>query len=158
LTNIYVFVPHVAQSGGTLIALIGNKIVMGMMSQLSPLDPHVNGVSSVIINRSFKGLFKEFKTVSVDDMPYPLVALVDQHEPINLEYATWHIRLMENYVHEILTLSGYDDDTAWDIAVNLVEYCHIHEEVINFEKLKNEIEMCMSQKISQNIGIYLENG
>jgi len=134
--NINVFVPHVAQSGGTLIALIGNKIVMGMMSQLSPLDPHVNGISSVIISRSFKGLFKKFKRVSVDDMPYPLVALVDQHNPIELEYATWHISLMEDYVHEILTLSGYDDKKAWDIAVNLVEYCYLHEEVINFEKAK----------------------
>jgi hypothetical protein len=37
--EIIVFVPHIAASGGTLLALTGNKIVMGMMSQLSPLDP-----------------------------------------------------------------------------------------------------------------------
>ncbi len=32
--TIHVFVPHIAASGGTLIALTGNEIVMGMMSQL----------------------------------------------------------------------------------------------------------------------------
>ena len=37
--EIIVFVPHIAASGGTLLAVTGNKIVMGMMSQLSPLDP-----------------------------------------------------------------------------------------------------------------------
>ena len=37
--EIVVFVPHIAASGGTLLALTGNKIVMGMMSQLSPFDP-----------------------------------------------------------------------------------------------------------------------
>ena len=37
--EIIVFVPPIAASGGTLLALTGNTIVMGMMSQLSPLDP-----------------------------------------------------------------------------------------------------------------------
>ena len=36
--DITVFVPHYALSGGTMLALIGNRIRMGMMSQLSPLD------------------------------------------------------------------------------------------------------------------------
>jgi ClpP class serine protease len=39
--DITVFVPHFALSGGTLLALIGNRIRMGMMSQLSPLDVQV---------------------------------------------------------------------------------------------------------------------
>ena len=39
--EITVFVPHIAASGGTLLALTGNKIRMGIMSQLSPLDPQV---------------------------------------------------------------------------------------------------------------------
>jgi len=38
-SEIIVFVPHIAASGGTLLALTGNQIVMGVMSQLSPLDP-----------------------------------------------------------------------------------------------------------------------
>lgn len=37
--EITVFVPHIAASGGTLLALTGNKVRMGIMSQLSPVDP-----------------------------------------------------------------------------------------------------------------------
>ena len=45
--EIIVFVPHIAASGETLLALTGNKIVMGMMSQLSSLDPQAqNGLST----------------------------------------------------------------------------------------------------------------
>ena len=32
------FIPHIAASKGTLIALVGNKIVMGEMAHLSPID------------------------------------------------------------------------------------------------------------------------
>ncbi len=39
--DITVFVPHIAVSGGTLLALTGDKIVMGTMSQLGGLDPQV---------------------------------------------------------------------------------------------------------------------
>ncbi len=37
--DITVFVPHIAASGGTMLALTGNKIRMGVMSQLSPVGP-----------------------------------------------------------------------------------------------------------------------
>lgn len=36
--EIHVYVPHSALSGGTLLALTGNKIFMGTMSKLSPMD------------------------------------------------------------------------------------------------------------------------
>lgn len=39
--DITVFVPHNALSGGTLLALIGDRIRMDMMSQLGPLDMQV---------------------------------------------------------------------------------------------------------------------
>jgi len=39
--EIEIFVPHMAASGGTLISLIADRIVMGIMSQLSPIDPQV---------------------------------------------------------------------------------------------------------------------
>jgi len=34
------FVPHIAASGATLIAISCNEIVMGDISQLSPIDPY----------------------------------------------------------------------------------------------------------------------
>jgi len=35
---ITVFIPHIAASGGTLIVLCGNELVMGDMSNLTPID------------------------------------------------------------------------------------------------------------------------
>jgi len=38
IENLTVFIPHISKSGGTLVALAGNEIVMGPMSELGPLD------------------------------------------------------------------------------------------------------------------------
>lgn len=40
--DITVFVPHIAASGGTLVAFVGNEIVMGDMSTLTPIDVRGN--------------------------------------------------------------------------------------------------------------------
>ncbi len=39
--NITVFVPQIAASGATLIAISADKIVMGELSKLSPIDPQI---------------------------------------------------------------------------------------------------------------------
>lgn len=41
LKEITTFVPHVAASGGTLMAIAGNQVVMGPMSHITPLDTQV---------------------------------------------------------------------------------------------------------------------
>lgn len=45
--KVTVFVPHYAMSGGTLIALAADEIVMCRHSVLGPIDPQIGGVSSV---------------------------------------------------------------------------------------------------------------
>ncbi|MEX0646112.1 MAG: ATP-dependent Clp protease proteolytic subunit [Parvularculaceae bacterium] len=42
--KISVFVPHMAMSGGTLIALAADEIVMCEHSMLGPIDPQINGM------------------------------------------------------------------------------------------------------------------
>ncbi|MGV6819622.1 MAG: SDH family Clp fold serine proteinase [Parvularcula sp.] len=42
--KVTVFVPHHAMSGGTLIALAADEIVMCEHSVLGPIDPHLNGM------------------------------------------------------------------------------------------------------------------
>src|SRR5262249_26478004 len=44
-----VFVPHYAFSGGTLIALAADEIVMSKHAVLGPIDPQVGGVPAVSI-------------------------------------------------------------------------------------------------------------
>ena len=44
-----VFVPHYAMSGGTLIALAADKIVMSPHASLGPVDPQIGGVPAVSV-------------------------------------------------------------------------------------------------------------
>lgn len=104
--DITVFIPHIAASGGTLIALIGNKIVMGEMAHLSPIDVQVerNGklysVNAMI--RSFGNLNDLFKTTLEEDAPYPWKAMADKLDPV--EFQDWidASHLMETHAKEIL--------------------------------------------------------
>ncbi|MDI6886597.1 MAG: hypothetical protein QMD22_09745 [archaeon] len=104
--EITVFIPHIAASGGTLIALIGNKIVMGEMAHLSPIDIQVerNGklysVNAMI--RSFGHLNDLFKTTPEEDAPYPWKAMSDKLDPV--EFQDWidASHLMETHAKEIL--------------------------------------------------------
>ncbi|MEO1189437.1 MAG: S49 family peptidase, partial [Pseudomonadota bacterium] len=50
------FVPQLAMSGGTIIALAANKIIMGKHSSIGPIDPQFFGMSAT-------GLIKELKKV-----------------------------------------------------------------------------------------------
>lgn len=47
--KITVFVPIYAMSGGTLIALAADEIVMGEFSMLGPIDPQIMGISAASI-------------------------------------------------------------------------------------------------------------
>jgi ClpP class serine protease len=82
--EIIVFIPHIAASGGTLLALTGNKIVMGMMSQLSPLDPQAQSgegaisANSVVDAHQFVTML--FDDVALEDAPYTYKALADKFD------------------------------------------------------------------------------
>src|SRR5436305_3521944 len=43
--RVTVFVPHFAMSGGTLVALGADEIVMSEHAMLGPIDPQINGMS-----------------------------------------------------------------------------------------------------------------
>jgi ClpP class serine protease len=49
--KVTVFVPHFAMSGGTLIALAADEIVMSEHAVLGPIDPQINGMPAASIIR-----------------------------------------------------------------------------------------------------------
>lgn len=104
--EITVFIPHIAASGGTLIALVGNKIVMGEMAHLSPIDVQAerNGklysVNAMI--RSFGNLNELFQTTSEDDAPYPWKAMADKLDPVEFQEWIDASDLMETHAKAIL--------------------------------------------------------
>ncbi len=136
--DITAFVPHIAASGGTLIAITANTIVMGLMSQLSPLDVQIEyGETSVSVNsfiRSYTRWKKQLATTLPAAISYPDKHLVDELDPIILEEVSSIIATGVNYVEEILKLAGYKD--ASEIAYKLTFDPGVHSKVIHYELAK----------------------
>jgi hypothetical protein len=105
--EITVFIPHIAASGGTLIALTGNKIVMGEMSNITPIDVQLPrddewySVNSMI--RVFDTLNGYFLKKSEDDATYPWKALADGLDPVEFQEWMDTSMLMQRHALEILS-------------------------------------------------------
>ncbi len=57
--DIRVFIPQIAMSAGTMIALSSKEIIMGKQSNLGPIDPQFGGMSCA-------GIIEEFETAKKD--------------------------------------------------------------------------------------------
>ena len=57
--DIRVFVPQLAMSGGTLLALIGREIWMGKHSNLGPVDPQFGDIPAVTLLDEFRRAFDD---------------------------------------------------------------------------------------------------
>lgn len=138
--EIIVFVPHIAASGGTLLALTGNKIVMGMMSQLSPLDPQAKSgdgaVSANSVVDAHQFVTRLFDDIAVEDAPYSYKALADKCDSVDIRDALASLSLMEEYIREILEDSGYSKEKCKKISNSIVRGFKTHDEVINIDKAK----------------------
>jgi len=136
LDEITTFVPHIAASGGTLLALTGNQIVMGSMSQLTPLDvqiPYGNTVVSVTTCfRFLERASKWFERKRPEEAPYPQRALADKLDPLLMEEWWGLIDTAISYVTEILASAGYDNGT--EIAHKLILGFPSHGFVITKDK------------------------
>ena len=59
--NIRAFVPQLALSAGTMIALASREIVMGKHSSLGPIDPQINGIPAHGVVEEFNRAIGEIK-------------------------------------------------------------------------------------------------
>lgn len=134
--NIVVFIPHIAASGGALIALTGNKIVMGMMSQITPLDPQLSGVPALSVVRGFQYVTELTKNVSEEDASLLQKGLAQKCDAVQIDVAINAIRMVEAYAREILELAEYPKQDIETIAHQLCWEFKLHEEVIHFDQAK----------------------
>jgi len=160
--EIIVFVPHMAASGGTLIALTGNEIVMGMMSQLTPLDPHSEDksgreISANSVVQAHKFVTAFFKDLAVEDAPYTYKVLADKFDAVYIRDSIAALSLMEDYIFEILKDSGYDKQKCQEIARKMVEGFKTHDEVINIDKaLKIGLKVVSNTKYPLEWNVFRE--
>jgi len=150
LDHIVSFVPHIAASGGTLLALTGNEIVMGPMSHLTPLDVQMRykgtGVSAATFMRFLTRASKWFERIRPEEAPYPHKRLTDQLDPLVMEEWSGAMDAAISYVGEILELAGYEDSE--ETAQNLVLRFPTHSYVITRDKAR---QLGLSVKDSEDV-------
>lgn len=159
--KIIVFVPHVAASGGTLLALTGNKIVMGMMSNLTPMDPTAyvgkRAISAKNVVDGFDTVTNYFSKINVNDAPYTYKVLAEKYDAMQLDEAISTLVLMQDYISEILRGSGKTKKKAEEIAKKLVRGFKDHSEVINIDKAKKiELNVVSKEKFPEEWNIMRE--
>lgn len=147
--DITVFVPHIAASGGTILALTGNTIRMGMMSQLSPVDPQLQYknhgfVSANSIARAKERLDIKFEKLQEQEVGYPDRHMVEALDPVIYEEFYGIRKASETYISIILKKTGYGDDEVDQISERLIFNLPTHSFVID-RNLAKEIGLKISQ-------------
>ena len=84
--EIEAYVPYEAASGGTVLCLTANLIVMGTTSNLTPIDPQVlykgRRISATSYEQAIKDMMKKYSTSSPDEIPSPDQQMCNQFDPI----------------------------------------------------------------------------
>ncbi len=99
--KVTVFVPHYAMSGGTLIALAADEIVMDENAVLGPVDPQLGQAAAASIVRVL-----EMKDLNE----------IDDQTLIMADLAQKALRQVNGTVQEVLTANGMDQAKAKEIA------------------------------------------
>jgi ClpP class serine protease len=119
--KVAVFVPHYAMSGGTLIALAANEIVMSKHAVLGPVDPQLGQMPAASLLR----VLADKPIAEIDDKT---IVLADQ--------AGKAIRQVHAAIKE-LTEGRHEPDKAEELAKLLSEGTWTHDHPITFAEAKN---------------------
>ncbi len=132
--KVTVFVPHLAMSGGTLIALASDEIIMSPHAFLGPVDPQLGEYPAA----SLAKVVKEKPIAEVDDRT---IILADQAEKA--------LRQVRESVRELLS-DKYPDDKADELAKLLSEGAWTHDHPISYEAAK-ELGLHVSDQIPEEV-------
>lgn len=118
--KVTVFVPHYAMSGGTLIALAADEIVMAENAVLGPVDPQLGQYPAVSILKA------------VERKP---IAEVDDQTLILADVAEKAIRQVEGMVHDLLR-ERMPEDRAAELAHVLASGTWTHDYPISVSEAR----------------------
>lgn len=134
------FVPHMAASGATIVALSCNEIVMGDISRLTGIDPHheIDGelVYPLSTVRAFKNLEEILGTKTLDEISFPYQHLVQSITAEKYDEATHALKMVEDYATELMQKAGYAEPEIERIINGVLYDIEAHEEVITTDRAK----------------------
>ena len=117
-SKVTVFVPHYAMSGGTLIALAADEIIMCEHAVLGPVDPQLG-------ERPASSIIKVVQQKPVSEVDDETLILSDQAEKA--------LSQMESEVGELLA-GNYPADKAKELAKLLASGTWTHDYPITYER------------------------
>jgi ClpP class serine protease len=132
--KVTVFVPHYAMSGGTLLALSADEIVMSEFAVLGPVDPVVGQLPAISV---LKAVAKK----SVDEL--------DDHTLILSDQAAKAISEVRNFVQRLLERK-LPPAKAEELARLLAEGTWTHDFPIDFETAK-ELGLPVSSQMPKEV-------
>lgn len=118
--KVTVFVPHHAMSGGTLIALAADEIVMCEHSVLGPIDPQLNGMPAASLAKV------------VEDKP---IGKIDDQTLVMADVGRKAMVQIEDVATELLS-ANMDATAARDLAMKLSNGTWTHDYPIPAEEAR----------------------
>ena len=140
--KVTVFVPHFAMSGGTLISLAADEIVMDENAVLGPVDPQLGQMPAASI-------------MSVLDKK-PLDK-IDDNTLIMADMAAKALAQMKETVKEILLHKGWDEKKAEEVAEVLSQGKWTHDYPLmkkDLEALGIEVSTNMPEEVYELMDLY----
>lgn len=116
--KVTVFVPHYALSGGTLVALAADEIVMGSHAVLGRIDPQILGLPASSIQ-------KVMERKNIERIDDKTIILADTAEK--------SLNQIKNFIFELLSKNEYSQELISKIIEELTsgKYTHDHPLTLN---------------------------
>ncbi len=135
-----VIIPHYAMSGGTLIALAADEIIMDNHAVLGSVDPQLGQEPAASIVK-----IKEIKNSNeIDDQTW-----------VKIDVSEKALKQMYDNVVSIMTKAGYDENTAKKVADELSQGKYTHDYPITVEKAK-ELGLKVSTDVPEEVYALME--
>ena len=133
--KVTVFVPHYAMSGGTMISLAADEIIMDENAVLGPVDPQLGQYPAASILKVLKDKDKN---------------KIDDETIIQADIAEKAIRQVRAFVEKLLIENKCSKEKAKKLAQILTEGRWTHDYHITFEEAK-ELGLCVNREMPKEI-------
>ena len=129
-TNIRAFIPQIAMSAGTMIALSCKEIIMGRQSNIGPIDPQFGGLSCAGIIEEFETAIKETQK---DQSTIPIwQVVVSKYSPTTLgecqKAIEWSSKLVKEWLCSNMLSDFADKEYRAD---KILKILGSHKETLN---------------------------
>lgn len=139
--DIRAFIPQLAMSAGTMIALSCKEIIMGKESNIGPIDPQFGGVSCIGVIEEFDSALKQIK---LDPACTPLwQTIISKYHPTFLgdcqKAVEWSNKMVKEWLMSNMLATNKNAERDAEKIINHLgshKLTHSHEKHIHLDECK----------------------